>query len=286
MRARGLALAATFATAAVVLPPRVAAAVDREACFSAAESAQQLRKEGKLRSASDKLATCAQDGCPNGVRKDCVKWMAEVKDAVPSIVVTAHDAHGNDVSNVSVSVDGEKVASALDGRPIEVDAGTHQIHFERDGSKPVDKSVVVASGQKLRDVDVQFEDSEPAPQPAPALAPAVEPAPASRPVPLATILLGAVGVAALASTTYFWVSGRSDFSGLQSSCSPGCDPSRADPVRTKLLVGDVSLGVAVVSIGLATWLFVARGPSQSTTAAQVGVEPRPGGGVASVSGAF
>ena len=121
MRARGVALALTLAGAALASPP--ARAADREACFSAAESAQKLRTQGRLRAAREKLLVCAQTGCPSAVQSDCSTWLSEVSGEVPSIVVEAHDTHGNDVADVRVLVDGTTVADRLDGRPIELESG-------------------------------------------------------------------------------------------------------------------------------------------------------------------
>jgi hypothetical protein len=278
MRAKRAALATVLAAAALAWPGRVGA-VDREACFSSAESAQQLRTQDKLRAARNALLVCAQDGCPPTVQKDCVKWLNEVKDALPTIVVSAHDTNGGDLSDVSVSVDGARVAQRLDGRPIEVDPGSHTLRIEREGSIPVDKSIVVAAGQRLREISVEIDTGAPAPPPEQPGAPAR--------IPLLSIVLGAAGAVALGSMTYFWVSGRSDFSSLEGSCKPSCDPSSVDPVRTKLVVGDVSLGVAVVSLGLATWFYLRR-PTSAPAAptAAVGVAPSPGGALAAMRLSF
>jgi hypothetical protein len=276
MRRRRVALATVVGAMAAVWPHAVRA-VDREACFSSAESAQQLRTQGKLRSARDALILCAQTGCPAAVQKDCVRWLGEVRDAVPTVVFTAHDGRGNDLADVSVTVDGESVATALDGRPIDVDPGPHVLHYERTGSKRVDKSIVVAAGQKLREIAVEME----------ADAAALPEGTVARraPIPVASIVLGGVGVVALTSMTYFWVSGRSAFSELEATCSPMCNPATVDPVRAKLVVGDVSMGIALVSLGLGTWFFLSR-PSAASPAPTVGVAPTPHGGVAALKLVF
>jgi len=54
-------------------------AQDKQACVSAYEEGQQLRKAGKLTSARARLLTCAQEGCPAVLRKDCTVWVAEVE---------------------------------------------------------------------------------------------------------------------------------------------------------------------------------------------------------------
>jgi hypothetical protein len=278
MRARRFALATVLGATALASPGR-AGAVDREACFSSAESAQQLRAQDKLRKARDALLVCAQNDCPPTVQKDCVKWLGEVKDALPTVVVSAHDAQGGDLADVIVSVDGTRVADKIDGRPIEVDPGSRVLRFERAGSKPVERSIVAVAGQRLREISVEL-DTGASPQ-------GPEKEGASSPIPLLSIVLGAAGVVALGSMTYFWISGRSDFSTLEGSCKPSCDPASVDPVRTKLIVGDVSLGVAVVSLGLATWFYL-RPPSSTPAAstASVAVAPSPHGALVAMRLSF
>ncbi|HEX8794323.1 MAG TPA: hypothetical protein VF765_25440 [Polyangiaceae bacterium] len=234
---------------AAVLAPARAHAVDRETCFSSAETAQKLRAQGHLREARERLLTCAQKECPTAVQSDCSTWLAQVEADLPSIVVQAHDTQGNDLPDVAVLVDGSRVADRLDGRPIELDPGPHALRLERSGSQPVDRSIVLVEGQKERQVEATLE--------------AVAAPPAStvsRPdaIPRPVWILGAVGAAALVSTAVLWVWGRSEFSSLQNHCAPSCDPSSVSAVRTKLVAGDVSLGVAVVALGVGGWFYFTR----------------------------
>jgi hypothetical protein len=146
----------------------------------------------------------------------------------------------------------------------------------------VDRSLLLVASEKARVVEAQMLPVGPA-------------AAASSPsfwksVPTPALILGGVGAAGLVSTAVFWAWGRADYSNLRSSCSPACSPSSVSAVRTKLVVGDVSLGVAAVAIGVGAWLFLTRRhetaaapPSQS---AEVLVQPQPGGGIVAVGGRF
>src|SRR5580698_9599765 len=80
---------------------------EKQACARASEDAQQLRSEGRPKEARDRLLVCARDTCPGIVRKDCTLWLAEVTAALPSVVVAAKDAQGQDVVSVKVTLDGE-----------------------------------------------------------------------------------------------------------------------------------------------------------------------------------
>ncbi|MGH7294553.1 MAG: hypothetical protein ACRELB_06465, partial [Polyangiaceae bacterium] len=225
-----------------------------------------------------------QVACPAAVRSDCTTWLDQVDGEVPSIVVQARDAGGNDLLDVRVLVDGVKVADRLNGLPIEIDPGSHELRFERDGVEPVQKPVVVVAGQKARVVEVQM-----APRPTPQ-----GPETSSsfwKTTPAPVLVLGGVAAAALVSTTVFWIWGRSDYASLRSSCSPACSPSSIGGVRAKLVAGDVSLGVAVVALGVGAWLELTRGHADAPAPASAAlsrlvVQPQPGGGVVGVGGRF
>lgn len=258
-----------------------ARAANREACFSAAESAQKLRAQGQLREARERLLVCAQTGCPAAVQADCTTWLTEVNAQLPSVVVQARDAAGADLSDVRVLVDGVPVADQLDGRPIELDPGRHVLRLEHAGAVPVERSLVLVEGQKARAVEAQM-----VPPPSETASPRLP----GKSIPVSVLALGGVGALGLVSTAVFWVWGRSEYSGLQSSCSPACNPSSVAPVRTKLVVGDVSLGVAIVALGVGAGLFyLGRGhdaPSATVQSAELLVQPQPGGGVIGVGGRF
>jgi hypothetical protein len=276
MTARSRSLALAIASTALVQVSSARGA-DREACFSSAESAQQLRKSGHLRDARDRLNVCAQPGCPASVQSDCVTWLAQVGNDLPTIIVQAHDASGNDLSDVRVLVDGVTAASRLEGKPIEIDPGRHELRIEREGVSAVSRSLVAVAGQKGRVIDVELDRA----------AHHETPAGVSR-LSVPVLVLGGVGAAALVATGVFWVWGRSDYSNLQGSCSPSCNPSDVSGVRTKLIVGDVALGVGVVSLGLAAWLFFTHRQENPppAPAAQLVVKPQPGGGLVGIGGRF
>jgi len=276
--------ALAFAGALGLASVSPARAANREACFSAAESAQKLRAQGQLREARARLLVCAQTGCPAAVQTDCTAWLTEVDAELPSIVVQARDAAGADLSDVRVLVDGEPLADHLDGRPIELDPGRHVLRLERDGAVPVERTLVLIEGQRARVVEAQMVPP-----------PAEPPTGASsrslwKSVPVPVLALGGVGALGLVSTAVFWTWGRSEYASLQNSCSPACSPSSVTPVRAKLIVGDVSLGVAIAALGVGAGLLVlGRGhdaPSATVQGAQLVVQPQPGGGVLGVGGRF
>jgi hypothetical protein len=123
-------------------------------CIAAADQAQQARDDGKWRAARDGFVSCSRSECPKMVSASCTKWAREIDDGMPTVVLAAKDASGADLTDVRVTFDGAPLATALDGKPVDVDPGAHKFRFSRDGSQPVEQSVVVKAGEKLRSVSV------------------------------------------------------------------------------------------------------------------------------------
>jgi hypothetical protein len=126
----------------------------KQECLIASELGQNERDEGKYRAARQDFLTCARDLCPRVVHELCAKWLRELDESAPSVIVDAKDGRGNDLADVRVTFDGAPLAAALNGRPLEVDAGEHVLRFERDGSEPVEQRLVLRAGERARIVGV------------------------------------------------------------------------------------------------------------------------------------
>jgi hypothetical protein len=125
-----------------------AAEPDKMACISANDSAQDLRRAGKLREAREKLVLCGSTSCPELVRQDCSQRLAEVDGVMPSIVFEAKDAAGNDVAAVTITIDGQPVDKP--GMPVQADPGEHRFVFEAEGLLRTEKTIVVREGERER----------------------------------------------------------------------------------------------------------------------------------------
>jgi hypothetical protein len=75
---------------------------------------------------------------------------------MPSIVFEAKDAAGNDVSAVTVAMDGELLAHRLEGVPLGVDPGEHQFVFQAAGQPAIQKQLVIRQSQKDRRETIVF----------------------------------------------------------------------------------------------------------------------------------
>lgn len=261
---------------------------NKDACTDAYVANQKLRKDGKLSLARDQLLICAQEACPGPIKADCARWLSEVDQNLPTIVVDAKGRDGNDTVDVRVFVDGNKVAEQLDGRPLTIDPGAHTLRFEHDGAAAIEQKVVVQQGVKNRTVSVSF-SSTTAPTPVPTADPTQKPPEDDGPpVPWAVVaVVGVLSLGAFASFAGFGITGKNDADELDRTCGENaedpalrktCTDEQISDVRTKLIVADVSLGVgiaaAVVTIGLLIWNVTAQ---SSSAAARVYVGPTAGG---------
>jgi hypothetical protein len=261
-------------------------------CPTASEQGQKLRDQGKLIRAREMFLLCSKPTCPGVVRKDCAKWLPELEEGIPTVVFSAQDGAGADLSAVSVTLDGAKVATTLDGKPVPMDPGPHTIVYETQGAPPLSQNVIVRAGEKNRIVKATLgappppkkDDSKPPPPPPP-------PPQQKSGAPIGAYILGGVGVVGVGGFVFLGVTGKNDLNDLKSTCAPNCAQSKLDDAKTKLLIGDISLGVGVLALGGATILFLTSGgdkPAKTSGPLHLvpSVSALPGGGAASVSGSF
>lgn len=247
----------SFAAAVLACAPHVARAQNepvesdpdpKATCLESHEQAQVLRMDAKLLEARAAASRCAQRSCPPAVVDDCLRWRSELQSLVPSIILTAKSDAG-DEPEVRVYIDGKLVTAKLDGRPIELDPGTYAVRFVWANRAPVLQTVVLHESEQHRPVVADFRTKSDAPS---------QRGTPVRPTPAAVYLLGAIGVAGLATSAGFALSTRSARNDAESSCAPLCDDATVDDVRSKALVADVAAGIGIVGLGLAGYLYWTR----------------------------
>ena len=276
--------------ALAALTPRAASAEDtKRACVQASTDGQTLRKDDKLIAARDKLRMCSSDPCPTVVKTHCLKWLNEVEGMIPTAVVRATDASGNDVLDAEVTIDGQ--ASKL-GHPETLDPGQHVVVVKRANGEQKQENFLLVDGDHARILNVEL----PKP-PAPSTAPPASSIPEkpveshSGGIPAGAWVLGGVGVAALVTSGIFFGVTSQEFSTLQSSCAPACSDSQMSNAKTHAIVTDVSLGVGIGALGVAViWAIVGRGsggPAKTAlTLPKLNVRHVTGGSVATVGLSF
>jgi hypothetical protein len=265
---------------------------EREQCAAAADQAQQLRDEGKYRRAREAMYSCARDVCPTPIKRDCLQWLDELDNLAPTVVFAAREA-GRDLVDVKVSMDGVLVAERLDGKPVPVDLGEHTFKFEH-GGRVLEQRAVIAAGQKLRNINVDFDGgaADPGAGPPGGADPGTAPADETERGSIApALIVGGIGVVALGSFAVFGIQGKNAVDDLQ-RCRPRCAEEDVSRARTKLIIADISLAVGVVALGVATYMFLTRPKIDATTRTtglptfRFDAGPIAGGAAAGVGGTF
>jgi len=231
----------------------------KEQCIDAHSRGQDAREQGKLSLARKLFLTCAQSSCPGAVQGDCARFADELSSQQPSIVLAARDGNGNDMPNTTVYIDGALVVTSLDGKPVDIDPGSHTLKFSNGGKDEV-VTVVVGAGEKGRTVSARFASPSAAPPPQIVVQPQ---APVQlvtrRPVSRTTHPKGSLAVTlaggglALAGTAVA-VYGASRVPGNCSLSSHECSAPPGDPVFAKASSGasTMNIGIAVGAVGVAT----------------------------------
>jgi hypothetical protein len=122
----------------------------KQQCVEANDSAQDLRQSGKLREAREELLLCAATSCPTIVREDCVERLRHVDAAMPTVVFEVKDAAGNNLTAVTVTMDGQPFAPELDGAPLQSDPGEHRFVFSAHGFASTERKLDLREGHKAR----------------------------------------------------------------------------------------------------------------------------------------
>ena len=241
---------------------RAADVVPASQCEPAYEGAQLLRQRGKLLAARDQAGVCARDVCPEVARRDCARWAEELAREIPTVVVVARDESDRDVSFARTLVDGVARSEPGSGHAFELDPGAHSFRIERSGAPPVEQSFTVYQGERDRLLRILVPGAPPPSRPVstvPVHALPVATAAPERPSPLPAYVVGGLSVAVLATSAFLGLTGRQQLSDLRASCAPACTDEQVSPVRTRLVLSDVALGVGLAGAALAVTLFAWRG---------------------------
>jgi hypothetical protein len=263
----------------------------QQQCLAAHEQAQIQRMDSKLIEAMAQLRKCSEAECPAFIRGDCIRWLEEVHNAIPTVSLVASSEDG-DESDVEVFIDDELLTDHLDGRAFELNPGIYVFRFERPPADPVVKRVILREGEKNRLVSAQFDlRPDPKPEPAEPVAPeAPAPKPVMeeyRPVPFATYVLSGTALVAGATAGLLGASATNSRDDAEEACAPLCSDADLAPTRRRAIAADVSAGIAIAAAGAAVYFYVKRPTRQRPVQqARFAIAPLRQGAVLGVSGGF
>jgi hypothetical protein len=164
VRTSSIFVAATALAGALSFSISVLAA-DKATCIAAAESGQQLQKEGKLSAAREKFLVCADESCPSYIKSDCLNWINDVTAALPSITISIADKAGADLLEAQIEIDGKLVAQRLDGKAISLDPGPHTVAVTPVGQERKETNVLLNIGDKSRKISFKYGSGLPIEEP-------------------------------------------------------------------------------------------------------------------------
>ena len=251
------AVAAAGAPATPAVPPT------RQQCLDAHEQAQSARLSGQLMAARRALRECSAAACPALVSRDCVGWLADVEQQIPSVIFRAVK-DGTDLEALRIHEGERLLTESLTGTPLELDPGPHHFSAELEGFPPQQATYVLQAGDKARVVRFDFVTPAPAaPAPGAASTPPASPpppdeAPAPRPVPTLSYVLGGTALGALVAGAVLGGLALGERHDVEQRCAPLCETGDLRAVKGLALAADISLAVAVLSAGGAVYSYVTR----------------------------
>lgn len=266
-RARSVLVSVGLGLAVVASGRRAHADAKGEACVKAFESSQEHRGKGRMADALRDLEICSRSACPDVLRIPCTTWKTEIENARPVLAFSITDETGSPTTEGQISVDGLPPVPASTEVPVA--PGPHIITATRPDRPPQEVKVTVASGEHHR-VSIAFP------------APVVVARTSSRIVyvrtgpPTITYVLGGVSAVGLASFIGFALGGRTEQKKLEDTCSPRCTDAETKTGERRYLIADVSLGVSVISAGLATYFALKKRPEPTAKTWDFRVDARPG----------
>jgi hypothetical protein len=255
-----------LATPADAKLPNAGGGNSKAACVAAHEAGQSLRTQKKLHAAHDRFVACAKTECPIVLRKECTEQMEQLAATAPTVALEAIDDKGMGDDQVKVSLDGAVITDRLTGAALPVEPGEHVFSFERASDhKVIEQRVLVVEGDKNKKIVADYQALLPKPPP---VKDSTRTPSEEKRIPVLAYVAGGVAAIGLGSFVVFSLTGRGQESDLASGCSPHCSLNDVAPVKRDYLIGDVSLGVAIVAVAAAVVLALpALSSSQAHTTA-------------------
>jgi hypothetical protein len=293
---------------ALTLAPGTALADEKAICLDAVAKGQTFRDEHKLIEAREQFRVCARSQCPGVVQGDCVGFLDAVEKNLPSVVFAAKDGTGADLTDVSVSADGQAVVARLDGAALPMNPGTHTFVFTR-GAVTAKTSATILEGAKNQVVSATLRAAiapatvvppagsarslaEPAPAPARVDANASEGSKGATWLPIAAMAVGGVG---LATGVVFSVLAHGKRTDGDNLCTGGVCPdavagqvgSLNSDATTFGQVAVASYVVGGVALAAGVVLQIVKGPHAAKSGGTgLHVAPTVGPGTAGIAGVF
>jgi hypothetical protein len=250
-------------------------------CLTANENSTALWNQHQLRATRAQLLVCSASSCPADIRNECTRRVADINQAMPTIVFEARDAGGHTLVAVSIKADGQPLAQRLEGTALSIDPGEHTFTFTLAGQPPIERTLLILEGEKDRRERVVFE-SVGAPSSPTAAADDKPRGEAAKPrrgkLQLVGLAAAGVGVAALAVSATYGLVAISRRNAAAAACPGQCADAAGVALWNRARdAGDVATvalfsGMTFVAAGTTLWLL-GKPDAEPAPKAQVGFGP-------------
>jgi hypothetical protein len=246
---------------------------------------------GKLRAAQDEYAEAETLAASEGdkareVGDKATKRREGLKDRVPTLRITLPSG-----ASGKVRVDGAAWDAANIDKPIAMDPGTFTVVVEKDGRPAFEKRVTLTERER-ETVRVTFE-AAPEPVKDEPSQPVVPETPETQPGnKIPAIVVGAVGLGAIASGAVLFGLGQAAVADVKETCNAdfeGCDPEKRETAEQGEIYHYSSIGLlsgGAALLGVATVLWFTVGADTPSKPSQTGVALRLSPGGAFLTGRF
>ena len=187
--------------------------------------------------------------------------ISEIEQKIPKLLLI----RGNGAETASVTLDGVELGESSIGKEVPVNPGGHTVEWKTPDGRS-DKAVFSVSEGEKKSVEVALATASPVASPIASVGQSEPDAPknvaSQSKSPLPWVAIG-VGGAGLVAAGTFYLMRNSAINDLDSSCSDHrCPTSMKDTGnkgKTYTTLGNVSLGVGLVGLGVGTVLLLVQG---------------------------
>lgn len=198
-------------------------------------------------------AADARSADESEVVEEAARRLSELKGRVPKVVVE----RGVNADTATITLDGVALGDQVIGKSMNVDPGPHVITARAIGFDSFRATVRVDEAETKTIVVALTPIAEPKPAPPPIPGgPAPEPSP-----PIAAYVAGGIGVASLVTAGVMFGLAQGAKNDLDGACDAQlqCPPEMQDTynrAETYATVGNVTLGLGIVGVGLGAFFYI------------------------------
>jgi len=198
------------------------------------------------------------------VQREASEALAEIEQKIPKLIIK----RGKGVETASITVDGVTIGESSIGKEFPVNPGSHTIEF-KDSDGNVNKQVATLAEGESKTLDLVAEVVAAPPKPSASVSaepPPPPPPPAESGSNVLPWVVVGVGGASLIASGVFYMQRSSAISDLDSACKDSRCPASLEDTgnkgKTYTTLGNITLGLGLVGVGVGTYLLLAGGGKQ------------------------